>query len=205
MTPTQTFTKAVIWRIVAITITMSVVYLISGNIAAASGAGLVELLGKTFLYYFYDRLWNKLEEKRMNLYYTNTDPQKPHMVFYGRWCPLHKGHTWIIEKMRKEKDLPVLIQVRDTEFDEFDVETRAKLVKEWMIHNDIEGSICISCDIEGIYYGRGVGYNVEEIKPPDDIKVISATEIRKRISEEDDSWVDLVALGTEKILRDIIK
>ena len=141
----------------------------------------------------------------MNLYYTNTDPQKPHMVFYGRFAPLHSGHTWIIELMRKEKRLPVLIQVRDTTFDEFDVEIRANLVKAWMIHNNIEGSILISPDIEGIYYGRGVGYNVEEIKPPDDIKVISATEIRKRISEGDDSWVDLVAPGTEEILREIIK
>ena len=76
---------------------------------------------------------------------------------------------------------------------------------QWMLHKSLKGTIDIIPDIEGVYYGRGVGYNVEEIKPPDDIKVISATEIRKRISEEDDSWVDLVAPGTEKILRQIIK
>ena len=51
------------------------------------------------------------------------------MLFIGRWCPLHSGHTWIIEQKRSEQDKPVLVLVRDTGFDEFSAEDRAELVK----------------------------------------------------------------------------
>ena len=41
------------------------------------------------------------------MYYTNVDSQVPHMSFIGCFCPLHSGHTWIIEKKLKEEDKPV--------------------------------------------------------------------------------------------------
>ena len=34
-------------------------------------------------------------------------------------------------------------------------------------------------DIESVNYGRGVGYEIIEHKPPQDIKEISATKIRE--------------------------
>ncbi len=99
-------------------------------------------------------------------FYKNVDSQKPHMVFIGRWCPLHKGHTWIIEqKMLENPGKPVLILVRDTNFDEQPAAIRAIIVSEWMKHNKIKGTVMLIPDIEGVYYGRGVGYNVDEIKP----------------------------------------
>ena len=39
-------------------------------------------------------------------------------------------------------------------------------------------------DIESINYGRGVGYEVIEHLPPEDIKEISATKIRKQLRDE---------------------
>ena len=39
--------------------------------------------------------------------------------------------------------------------------------------------IMIIPDIESVNYGRGVGYDVIEHEPPEQIKRISATEIRK--------------------------
>ena len=36
-------------------------------------------------------------------------------------------------------------------------------------------------DIESINYGRGVGYDIIEHFPPEKVKKISATEIRKKI------------------------
>jgi len=134
------------------------------------------------------------------MYFTNTEPHKPHLVFFGRWCPLHKGHTYIMEEMLKKKNLPLLILVRDTAFDDIDVIRRAEAVKAWMEFNNIEGSIMIIPDIEGVYYGRGVGYNVEEIKPPENITTISATKIRKMIANGDDSWKEFVAEGTANFL-----
>ena len=99
------------------------------------------------------------------VYFTNADNlQKPHLIFIGRWTPLHHGHIHIIEQKVKEKNLPVLILVRNTSFDEFNAEERAEMIKKWMVHNNIKGTVMIIPDIEGVYYGRGVGYNVEEIK-----------------------------------------
>ena len=40
--------------------------------------------------------------------------------------------------------------------------------------------IIIIPDIESINYGRGVGYEIIEHSPPDDIGKISATEIRRK-------------------------
>ena len=49
-----------------------------------------------------------------------------------------------------------------------------------------EGKLRISIipDIESINYGRGVGYDVIQHFPPDDIKEISATNIRKKLRDE---------------------
>jgi citrate lyase synthetase len=145
-------------------------------------------------------------KENKNVYYTNVKQNIPHMAFIGRWAPLHSGHTWIIEQKLKEfPDKPVFILVRNTDFDEFTAEDRAELVKLWMIQNCIKGTIMIIPDIEGIYYGRGVGYNVEEIKPPENIKTISATKIREMIENNNNSWKDIVAYGTAEFLEDIIK
>ena len=43
-------------------------------------------------------------------------------------------------------------------------------------------------DIESVNYGRGVGYEIVEHVPPGNIGFISATEIRRKISESDDIW-----------------
>lgn len=119
---------------------------------------------------------------------------------------MHSGHTWIIEKKIREKPgLPVMILVRDTSADEFDVKMRAELVTRWMKAKKIAGSVCIVKDIEGVYYGRGVGYNIEELAPPDDVRAISATEIRKRMRSGDGSWRDLVAEGTADYIEEIMK
>ena len=41
--------------------------------------------------------------------------------------------------------------------------------------------VIIIPDIESINYGRGVGYEIIEHEPPQDIGEISATEIRKKM------------------------
>ena len=138
------------------------------------------------------------------MYFTNTNKHKPHIAFVGRWAPIHKGHAYLMKEVLKIKKLPILILVRDTSFDTISTDTRAETIKLWMQHNNIEGTIMIIPDIEGIYYGRGVGYNIEEIKPPNHIKTISATEIRKRIANNDDSWKELVAEGTAEYLESIL-
>ena len=95
--------------------------------------------------------------------FINSNAQEPHLLFIGRWCPLHQGHTAIIKTVRAQKKLPVLILVRDTKFDEISAQDRAELIKTWLQAEEIPGSVVIIPDIEGVYYGRGVGYNIEEI------------------------------------------
>jgi len=56
-------------------------------------------------------------------------------------------------------------------------------VKQMIEHaykNNDSVKVMIIPDIESINYGRGVGYEIIEHKPPEDIKKISATEIRKK-------------------------
>jgi hypothetical protein len=49
-----------------------------------------------------------------------------------------------------------------------------------------EGRIFISIvpDIESVNYGRGVGYEVIEHVPPQNVKEISATKIRKQMRKD---------------------
>ena len=44
--------------------------------------------------------------------------------------------------------------------------------------------VSIIPDIESVNYGRGVGYDIIEHIPPDDIKEISATKIRKEMRDD---------------------
>jgi predicted nucleotidyltransferase len=47
-------------------------------------------------------------------------------------------------------------------------------------------------DIESVNYGRGVGYEINEFTPPDNIGFISATKIRNSINEGNEEWREMV-------------
>ena len=57
---------------------------------------------------------------------------------------------------------------------------QVKQMIEHAYRNNYSVKVLIIPDIESINYGRGVGYEIIEHKPPEDIKKISATEIRKK-------------------------
>lgn len=113
-------------------------------------------------------------------------------MFIGRWQPLHKGHLWLVDQ-KLEQGKPVLIAVRDIPPDEknpFTTEDTVKMINMAYEGQDVE--VIIIPDIESVNYGRGVGYEINEFVPPKDIEVISATEIRNKIKEKDDSWKEKV-------------
>lgn len=103
----------------------------------------------------------------------------------GRFQPWHKGHRTLFEKIL-EKEGQVCICIRDTqgtsEKDPLDAETVAQRINEDLT-NDFGGKyhIVIMPNITGVYYGRDVGYKVEQIKLDDEIESISATQIRKEM------------------------
>ena len=123
----------------------------------------------------------------------------PRAVFIGRWCPFHKGHLAIMQK-KIDEGKPLLILVRDTSFDIYPAEMRKKMVAASMDKLGVDAKVLIIDDIESVNYGRGVGYQVNEIEVPEDIKGISATEIRSRIDKGDESWKDFVAPGVDEFL-----
>ena len=108
-------------------------------------------------------------------------------LFIGRWQPLHSGHKWLFNQ-KLEKHIPILIAVRDTPVNDSNPfstdDVISNLEKEY--HDEVESGMVkvISIpDIESVNYGRGVGYEINEFVPPDDIGRISATEIRKNLEK----------------------
>ena len=106
-------------------------------------------------------------------------------MYIGRWQPWHEGHRWLIDQ-RLNEGKKVLICIRDVEPDEKNPWTPLEVLQN-LTHEllDIiqEGKITIIIipDIESINIGRGVGYDVIEHCPPDEIKEISATAIREQL------------------------
>jgi nicotinamide mononucleotide adenylyltransferase len=109
-------------------------------------------------------------------------------MYIGRWQPWHEGHRWLIDQ-RLNEGKRVLICIRDVEPDEKNPWTPLEVLQN-LTHEllDIiqEGKIKIIIipDIESINIGRGVGYDVIEHCPPDEIKEISATAIREKLKTD---------------------
>jgi nicotinamide mononucleotide adenylyltransferase len=106
-------------------------------------------------------------------------------MYIGRWQPWHEGHRWLIDQ-RLNEGKKVLICIRDVEPDEKNpwtpLEVLQNLTHELLdIIQEGKVTIIIIPDIESINIGRGVGYDVIEHCPPDEIKEISATAIREQL------------------------
>ncbi len=105
-------------------------------------------------------------------------------MFIGRWQPWHEGHRWLIDQ-RLNEGKNVLICIREMDKDDnnpYDPYEVKKNIEEQL--NDLiqtkKVKVIIIPDIESVNYGRGVGYEIIEHKPPQDIEKISATEIREK-------------------------
>tara|TARA_R110001606_G_C15061607_1_gene614825 strand:+ start:57 stop:413 length:357 start_codon:yes stop_codon:yes gene_type:complete len=113
---------------------------------------------------------------------------KKYSMFIGRWQPWHQGHRWLIDQ-RLDEGKNVLICIRDVEPNKNQPwiadEVILNLEKEL---KDLieEGRIKIIKipDVESINYGRGVGYEVIEHVPPNQVEQISATKIRAQMRKE---------------------
>ena len=113
-------------------------------------------------------------------------------VFIGRWQPMHLGHEWLIRN-KLDQGIPVLIMVRDIPPDPknpFRTEETVDMIETAFSGEDVE--VMVIPDIESVNWGRGVGYETNEFKPPEDIKRISATDIRTKIKANDDTWKNFV-------------
>ena len=109
-------------------------------------------------------------------------------MFIGRWQPWHEGHRCLIDQQLNQGK-KVLLCVRDVKQDEKNPwsawQIMMNLSEELMdLIEDGNVRLMIIPDIESINFGRGVGYDVVEHVPPQEISDISATKIREQLKAE---------------------
>lgn len=60
----RSIVKAISWRTLGTVDTMLISFIVTGNPLAAVSIGAFELITKTALYYFHERVWNKIDYGR---------------------------------------------------------------------------------------------------------------------------------------------
>lgn len=113
---------------------------------------------------------------------------KQYSMFIGRWQPWHAGHRWLIDQ-RLNEGKNVLICIRDIKPDEknpFTAQEVERNIKNqlWTLLSDETVKVMIIPDIESVNFGRGVGYDIIEHIPPQEVGEISATKIREQLKQE---------------------
>lgn len=66
--PIKSFMKSVSWRIVGTLDTILISYFITGKVTVALSIGSIEVLTKTILYYFHERLWARIHKFKLKLW-----------------------------------------------------------------------------------------------------------------------------------------
>ncbi len=105
-------------------------------------------------------------------------------LYIGRFQPFHDGHAWCIKKIIK-KGNNVCVAVMDIhelepENNPYTYQEVHDRISEFMTEELTSGKIKIIKipPINSFNYGRDVGYQLIEHKPPENIRKISATKIR---------------------------
>jgi len=113
---------------------------------------------------------------------------KQYSMLVGRYQPFHDGHKWLMNQCLDEGK-NVLICIRDIEPDNKNPYTSEE------VYNNVSQElselisagrvkVIIIPDIESVNFGRGVGYDIIEHIPPQEVGDISATKIREQLRNE---------------------
>jgi len=112
------------------------------------------------------------------------DSKSPTGLMIGRFQPFHDGHLHLFEEIL-EREGQVCIVIRDTqgtdEKNPFDIQTVTNNINNALKKYLGKYVIMWAPNITGVYYGRDVGYKVEQLHLAPEIESISATEIRKQM------------------------
>ena len=133
-----------------------------------------------------------------------TNQSKKYVIFVGRFQPYHQGHISLIMQKINE-GIPALIMVRDIEPDDknpFTTQQTVNMIEKYHKSHGQDVQVIIIPDIESVNFGRGVGYEINEFTPPQNIGWISATKIRQSIKDGNNDWKELV---DESIQSDVEK
>ena len=108
-------------------------------------------------------------------------------LMIGRFQPFHAGHQALCAQVLTRHP-KVLIGIRNVGMDKnnpWTPEEVARHITATLVHAGYRGDqfdTLILPNIGGVYYGRDVGYHVEEIVLPPEIQAISASAIRAATS-----------------------
>lgn len=58
--PIRSVAKAVSWRVIGTLDTLLISYLLTGEVAIAASIASIDFVTKMFLYFFHERIWNKI-------------------------------------------------------------------------------------------------------------------------------------------------
>lgn len=109
-------------------------------------------------------------------------------LFIGRWQPLHTGHKELFRQVINEGG-KVCVAIREVEVNEknpFSVNDIMMNIANEMQEEVSAGKLKVISipDICSVEFGRGVGYDIIEHVPPQEISDISATKIREQMKAE---------------------
>lgn len=108
--------------------------------------------------------------------------QAPTAQLLGRYQPPHDGHLWLVQEAVKRVG-QVVICIREPLLDEKNPYTFAEIASRWhdiLMKAGLQSHVKVVRlpNVTNIFYGRDVGYSIEQLNAPTEIQKISATKIR---------------------------
>jgi len=127
-------------------------------------------------------------EKKLHVKSSLTRKDNQWSLFIGRWQPLHEGHKELFRQVINEGGR-VCVAIRDVEIDKNNFFTPHEIMTNIFEHmkEEVQAGklrVIIIPDICSVEFGRGVGYDIIEHIPPQEIADISATKIREQMKLE---------------------
>jgi len=124
-------------------------------------------------------------DKKLHVKSSLTKKDSQWSLFIGRWQPLHEGHKQLFRQVIDEGG-KVCVAIREVEIDDKNPFTSHDIMLN--VAKEMETEIQVGKlkvitipDICSVEFGRGVGYDIIEHIPPQEIAEISATKIRENL------------------------
>ena len=122
-------------------------------------------------------------DKKLHVKSSLTKKPNQWSLFIGRWQPLHEGHKQLFRQVIDEGG-KVCVAIREVEIDDKNPFTSHDIMLNIAREMQTEirsGKLKVITipDICSDEFGRGVGYDIVEHIPPQEIAEISATKIRE--------------------------
>jgi nicotinamide mononucleotide adenylyltransferase len=127
-------------------------------------------------------------EKKVHVKSSLPKKENQWSLFIGRWQPLHEGHKQLFRQVIDEGG-KVCVAIRDVEVDEKNPFTPHQIMLNIFeqMQPEVESGklkVIVIPDICSVDFGRGVGYDIVEHIPPQEVADISATKIREQMKLE---------------------